>query len=75
MSEVPAPPSAIITTPPTLGHLLERCGLTPDKSVTTYRELLNASHAAKWNGRVHTKGRIVQTGLFEEPEKPQRSLL
>jgi hypothetical protein len=49
--------------------------LTPDDSVTAYRELLDASLAAKWNGRVRPTGRHIQTGLFEEPEKPQQCLL
>ena len=68
-------PIYMINTPPTLDHMLERSGLTPDDSVTSYRELLNANLAAKWNGRIRPKGKTVQSGLFEEPEKPQQSLL
>jgi hypothetical protein len=68
-------PIYMITTPPALDHLLERSKLAPDDSVTAYRELLNASLAAKWNGRVRPKGKSVQTGLFGEPEKEQQSLL
>lgn len=68
-------PIYMINTPPTLDHLLERSGLTPDDTVTAYRELLNTSLAAKWNGRVRPKGKTVQTGLFAEPEKEQQSLL
>lgn len=68
-------PIYMINTPPALDHLLERSGLTPDDSVSEYRELLNASLAAKWKSRILPKGKTVQTGLFEEPEKPQQSLL
>lgn len=68
-------PIYMINTPPTLDHMLERSGLTPDHSVTSYRELLNASLAAKWNGRIRTKSKTVQSGLFDEPEKLQQSLL
>ncbi len=68
-------PIYMIITPPALDHLLERSGLSPDNSVTAYRELLNASLAAKWNDRLRPRGKSVQTGLFGEPEKEQQSLL
>ncbi len=68
-------PIYMINTPPMLDHLLERSGLSPDDSVTAYRELLNTSLAAKWNSRVRPKGKTVQAGLFGEPEKEQQSLL
>lgn len=68
-------PIYMINTPPTLDHLMERSGLSPDDSVTAYRELLNTSLAAKWNNRVRHMGKSVQTGLFAEPEKEQQSLL
>ncbi len=68
-------PIYIINTPPVLDHILERSGLSPDDSVTAYRELLNASLAAKWNGRILPKNKTVQAGLFGEPEKEQQSLL
>lgn len=65
----------MINTPPTLNHMLERSGLTSDESVAAYRELLNESLAAKWNGKIRHKGKTVQVGLFGEPEKLQQSLL
>lgn len=68
-------PIYMINTPPALDHLLERSGLSPDDSVTAYRELLGSNHAAKWKSRIRPKGKTVQSGLFEEPEKPQRTLL
>ena len=68
-------PIYMINTPPSLDHLLERSGLSPDDSVIAYRKLLNASLAAKWNGRLRPRGKTVQTGLFGEPEKEQQSLL
>jgi hypothetical protein len=68
-------PIYMINTPPTLDHMLERSKLTPDESVTAYRELLNSSLAAKWNCRIRPKGKTVQTGLFGEPEKEQQGLL
>lgn len=64
-------PIYMINTPPALDHLLERSGLTPDDSVTAYRELLNTSLAAKWKDRIRPKAKSIQTGLFEEPEKQQ----
>ena len=68
-------PIYMITTPPGLDHLLERSKLIPDDSVTAYRDLLNTSLAVKWNGRIRPNGKIVQSGLFAEPEKEQQSLL
>jgi len=68
-------PIYMINTPQALDHLLDRSGLTPDDSVTAYRELLNSSLAAKWKSRIRPKGKTVQAGLFGEPEKPQQSLL
>ena len=68
-------PIYMINTPPTLDHLLERSKLTPDASVTAYRELLNTTLAAKWNNRIRPKGKTIQTGLFGEAEKTQQSLL
>ena len=68
-------PIYMINTPPLLDHLLERSGLTPDASVTTFRELLNTSLAAKWQSRILPKGKTVQTGLFDAPQNPQQSLL
>jgi len=68
-------PIYMINTPPTLGHLLERSGLTPDDSVKIFRELLNSSLTAKWQSRILPKGKTLQAGLFEEPENPQKSLL
>lgn len=68
-------PIYLINTPPALDHLLERSGLTPNESVTAFRNLLSANHAAIWQSRMPVKGRAVQTGLFEEPENRQQSLL
>lgn len=68
-------PIYMITTPPGLDHLLERSKLLPDDSVTAYRELLNTSLAAKWNGKILPKGKTVQAGLFEEHVNPQQNLL
>jgi len=68
-------PIYMINTPPALDHLLERSGVIPDDSVTAYLELLNTNHAAKWKSKVLPKGKSVQTGLFNEPEKEQQSLL
>ncbi|MHB8122186.1 MAG: hypothetical protein ACYDG4_08540 [Desulfuromonadaceae bacterium] len=68
-------PIYMINTPPALDHLLERSGLSPDDSVTAYRELLNASLEAKWKSKIRPKVKTVQTGLFGEPEKTQQSLL
>ena len=68
-------PIYMITTPPALDHLLERSKLTPDISVTAYRELLNNSLASKWNSKIRPKGKTVQTDLFAEPTKGQQSLL
>lgn len=68
-------PIYMINTPPALDHLLERSGLTPDDSVTAYRELLNTNLAAKWKSRIRPKGKAVQTGLFEGSEKRQQDLL
>lgn len=68
-------PIYMITTPPALDHLLERSRMTPDDSVTAYRDLLNSSLAAKWKSRIFPKGKTMQTSLFGEPEKPQQSLL
>ena len=68
-------PIYMINAPSALDHLLDRSGLTPDGSVTAYRELLSTSLAAKWKSRIHPKGKTVQSGLFEEPEKSQQSLL
>jgi hypothetical protein len=68
-------PIYMINTPPALDHLLERSGLIPNDSVTAFRELLSANHAAVWKSRIRVKGKTVQTGLFEEPDKQQQSLL
>jgi hypothetical protein len=68
-------PIYMINTAPTLDHLLERSGLTPDDSVKAFRDLLNTSLAAKWQSRILPKGKTVQNELFEEPEKLQQSLL
>lgn len=68
-------PIYMINTPPALDHLLERSGLTPDDSVRAYRELLDSNHAAKWESRMRPKGKSVQAGLFEVPEKSQQDLL
>lgn len=68
-------PIYMINTTPALDHLLERSKLTPDDSVTAYRELLNTGLAAKWNSMIRPKGKTVQTGLFGEPAKAQQSLL
>lgn len=68
-------PIYMINTPPALDHLLERSKIAPDDSVKAYRELLNSNLAAKWNSRVRSKGKSVQSGLFGEPEKLQQSLL
>lgn len=68
-------PIYLINTPPALDHLLERSGLMPNDSVTAYRDLLSANHAAVWEGRMRVKGKTVQTGLFEEPGIQQQSLL
>ena len=68
-------PIYLINTPPALDHLLERSGLMPNDSVTAYRDLLSANHAAVWESRMRVKGKTVQTGLFEEPVIQQQSLL
>lgn len=68
-------PIYMINTTPSLDHLLERSKLIPDDSVKAYRDLLNTSLAAKWNGRIRPKGKTVQTGLFGEPVREQQSLL
>jgi hypothetical protein len=68
-------PIYMINTPLMLEHLLERSELTPDVTVTAFHELLNTTLAAKWNSRIRPKGKTVQAGLFEEPEKPQQNLL
>lgn len=68
-------PIYMINTPTALDHLLERSKLTPDDSVTAYRNLLNTNLAAKWKSRMLPKGQTVQTGLFGEPKKSQQSLL
>jgi hypothetical protein len=68
-------PIYMINTPQTLDHLIERSGLTPDKLVSTFRELLNTNQTAKWQSRILPKGKTVQEGLFEAPENPQQSLI
>ncbi len=68
-------PVYMINTPSALNNLLERSGLTPDDSVTKYRELLNMNLTAKWQSRMLPKAKAVQTGLFGEPEELQQSLL
>ena len=68
-------PIYMISTPSALERLLERSELKPDDSVTAYRGLLNSTLSAKWELKVRPKRTVVQTGLFAEPEKEQRSLL
>ncbi len=68
-------PIYLINTPADLDTLLVRNDLTPDGSAINYRNLLNASLAAKWDSRVRSKGKAVQAGFFNEPETEQRRLL
>lgn len=68
-------PIYLINTPADLDTLLVRNDLTPDESVITYRNLLNAILAAKWVGRVRSNVKAVQTGFFDNPETEQQSLL
>jgi hypothetical protein len=68
-------PIYLINTPSDLDILLSRNDLTPDASVITYRDLLNASLAAKWNSRVRSKVKAIQSGFFDKQETEQQSLL
>lgn len=68
-------PIYLINTPSAFDILLTRAGLSPDETAITYRNLLNANLAAKWNSRVRIKGKAVQEGLFGVPEREQQSLL
>jgi hypothetical protein len=68
-------PIYLINTPSDLDTLLDRNDLAPDEAVITYRNLLNASLAAKWNNRVRSKVKATQAGFFDKPETEQQSLL
>jgi hypothetical protein len=61
-------PLYLITTPTALERLLERDGLTPDSTVTAYRDLLSLNLVAKYRAKVRPKGASV-------PEEPQQRLL
>lgn len=68
-------PSYLINTPSDLETLLVRNDLTPDEAVITYRNLLNACLTTKWNSRMRSRAKAVQTGFFNKPETEQQSLL
>jgi hypothetical protein len=68
-------PLYLITTPTALERLLERDGLTPDSTVTAYRDLLSLNLVAKYRAKVRPKGASVQNTLFPVPEEPQQRLL
>jgi len=67
-------PIYLINTNTTLERLLERSGLTADKTVKAYQLLLNSKLASKWKSKSRPKSKSVQNGLFSAPEKPQQSL-
>jgi len=68
-------PIYMINSPTAFDILLARSGLYPDESAATYKNLLNANLAAKWDSMVRKKGKAVQGGLFGESETVQQSLL
>lgn len=68
-------PIYMITTPTALDRLVERSGFKLDESVAAYSELLNLSHAAKWNAKGRPQRKVVQTGLFAEQDDKQHNLL
>lgn len=68
-------PLYLITTPAALERLLERNGLSPDETVTAYRDLLSLNLVDKYRARVRPKRATNQEPLFPAPETPQGNLL